>query len=93
MHSSLFSYVQDHTTFSTRFTIQKRTTLFDEPVTAFQAGFNNDGKLVPNYDYDPDDHYSKLGAVMQEYLNGDLDRQGLADAVEEFWASSTPVQR
>lgn len=60
---------------------------------AYVKQYVNDGKLVPNYDYDPDDHYSKLGAVMQEYLNGDLDRQGLADAVEEFWASSTPVQR
>ena len=39
-HSSLFSYVKDHTTFSTRFTIQKSTTIFDEPVTFFQAGFN-----------------------------------------------------
>ena len=28
----------------------------------------DEGKLVPNYDYDPDDHYSVLGTKMQQYL-------------------------
>ena len=50
------------------------------------------GKLVPNYDYDPDDHYSKVGAYMQEYLAGQIDRDELADKIEEYWASATPVE-
>lgn len=53
----------------------------------------DNGKLVPNYDYDPDDHYSKLGASMQLYLNNDIDRAELAKEIQDFWASSTPVQR
>ena len=50
------------------------------------------GKLVPNYDYDPDDHYSVLGANMQEYLAGKIDRAALADKIEKYWSSTTPVE-
>lgn len=52
----------------------------------------DEGKLVPNYDYDPDDHYSKVGSYMQEYLAGQIDRDELADKIEEYWASTTPVE-
>ncbi len=45
------------------------------------------GKLVPNYDYDPDDHYSKVGASMQKYLMGQTDRAGLAKEVQDYWAN------
>ena len=50
------------------------------------------GKMVPNYDYDPDDHYSKLGAEMQRYLAGQCTREQLADAIENYWANVTPVE-
>ena len=50
------------------------------------------GRTIQSYDYDPDDHYSKLGAEMQRYLAGQCTRQELADAIEAYWASSTPVQ-
>ena len=50
------------------------------------------GLMIPNYDYDPDDHYSVLGAQMQEYLAGRIDRAGLAEAVESYWSSVTPVE-
>ena len=50
------------------------------------------GKMVPNYDYDPDDHYSKLGAEMQRYLAGQCTREQLADAIESYWANVTPVE-
>lgn len=45
------------------------------------------GKLVPNYDYFPDDHYSKLGASMQKYLAGQTDRAGLAAEIQDYWKS------
>lgn len=48
-------------------------------------------KLVPNYNYDPDDHYSILGANMQEYLAGRIDRETLAQDIEAYWSSVTPV--
>ena len=50
------------------------------------------GKMVPNYDYDPDDHYSKLGAEMQRYLAGQCTGEQLADAIENYWANVTPVE-
>ena len=52
----------------------------------------DEGKLVPNYDYDPDDHYSVLGTKMQQYLAGQLDREGLAKEIETYWANVTPVE-
>lgn len=50
------------------------------------------GKLVPNYDYDPDDHYSKVGVSMQKYLAGQIDRAALAGEIEQYWSTVTPVE-
>ena len=50
------------------------------------------GKLVPNYDYDPDDHYSKLGIEMQKYLGDQCTREELAKAIQDYWANVTPVE-
>ncbi len=52
----------------------------------------DEGKLIPNYDYDPDDHYSKLGASMQKYLADAIDREGLAKEIEDYWSSVEPVK-
>jgi raffinose/stachyose/melibiose transport system substrate-binding protein len=50
------------------------------------------GNLVPNYDYDPDDHYSKLGIEMQKYLGDQCTREELAAAIQNYWSSTTPVE-
>lgn len=50
------------------------------------------GKLVPNYDYLPDDHYSILGATMQKYLAGNIDREGLAQEIEAYWTAAAASQ-
>ncbi len=50
------------------------------------------GLSISSYDYDPDDHYSKLGAEMQKYLAGQCTRQELADAIENYWSTVTPVE-
>ena len=50
------------------------------------------GLTISSYDYDPDDHYSILGAVMQRYLADQCTRQELADEIEAYWASATPVE-
>ena len=44
--------------------------------------------LIPNYNYLPDDHYSIVGASMQKYLAGEIDRAGLADEVTKYWATA-----
>ena len=59
---------------------------------AYVKQYVDAGKLVPNYDYDPDDHYSKIGTFMQEYLNNEIDRETLAKDIEDYWANTTPVE-
>ena len=54
--------------------------------------YTDAGMTIASYDYAPDDHYSKLGAEMQRYLADQCTRQELADAIEAYWASTTPVQ-
>ncbi len=48
-------------------------------------GFADNDMLVPNYDYAPDDHYSIVGATMQQYVSGGCTREDLAKAVEDYW--------
>ena len=50
--------------------------------------FADNGLLVENYNYLPDDHYAKCGASFQEYLAGEIDRAGLADEVTKYWATA-----
>jgi len=59
---------------------------------AYVKHYVDEGKLIPNYDYDPDDHYAVLGAVMQKYLNGNITREELAGEIQNYWAASTPVR-
>ncbi len=47
--------------------------------------------LIDNYNYLPDDHYSLMGAQMQKYLAGELDRAGLAKEIENYWKTATPI--
>ena len=50
------------------------------------------GNLIPNYDYDPADHITQVGAKMQEYLAGVADRATLAKNIQDYWAAATPVE-
>jgi raffinose/stachyose/melibiose transport system substrate-binding protein len=64
-----------------------------DPLSLSVKEYADKGALVPNYDYDPDDHYSQVGASMQKYLAGELDRAGFASAIEKYWSSTTPVEK
>ena len=61
-------------------------------IGAYVKKYADAGLSISSYDYDPDDHYSKLGAEMQKYLAGQCTRQELADAIENYWATVTPVE-
>ena len=50
------------------------------------------GLTISSYDYDPDDHYSKLGMEMQRYLSDQCTREQLAEAIQNYWANVTPLQ-
>lgn len=44
-----------------------------------------DGNSLPMYTKYPVDHYEKVGNLMQQYLAGEIDREGLASGIEEYW--------
>lgn len=64
-----------------------------DPLGASVKSYADTGSLIDNYNYLPDDHYSLMGAELQKYLANQLDRAGLAAAIEQYWASTTPVER
>ena len=59
-----------------------------DPLGASVKAFADAGKLVGNYNYLPDDHYAKVGASFQKYLDGQIDRAGFADEVTAYWATA-----
>ncbi|MBR0281411.1 MAG: carbohydrate ABC transporter substrate-binding protein [Oscillibacter sp.] len=64
-----------------------------DPLGASVKEYADAGNLIDNYNYLPDDHYSLMGAELQKYLAGQQDRAQLAAAIEQYWASTTPVER
>ena len=63
-----------------------------DPLSISVKTFADEGKLIENYNYLPDDHYSINGASFQKYLAGQVDRAGLAAEIESYWSSTTPVE-
>ena len=64
-----------------------------DPLGASVKEFADADMLTPSYNYMPDDHYAKLGQSMQEYLADNIDRDGLAAAIVDYWKNTTPVAR
>ena len=60
-----------------------------DPLGASVSKYTNEGKLVPNYNYLPDDHYAILGAMFQKYLAGISDRDGFVKDIETYWKTKT----
>jgi raffinose/stachyose/melibiose transport system substrate-binding protein len=60
-----------------------------DPLGASVSKYTNEGKLVPNYNYLPDDHYAILGAMFQKYLAGISDRDGFVKDIETYWGTKT----
>lgn len=59
-----------------------------DPLGKSVKSYADEGKLIDNYNYLPDDHYSVLGAKFQKWLAGDEDRATLAKDVETYWKSA-----
>lgn len=59
-----------------------------DPLGKSVKEFADSGAMYENYNYLPDDHYSKLGAEFQKYLAGETDRDGLADAITAYWKTA-----
>lgn len=63
-----------------------------DPLGASVKGYADEGKLIANYNYFPDDHLSLNGASFQKYLAGQTDRAGFIAEIENYWTSTTPVE-
>jgi len=63
-----------------------------DPLGVSVKAYADEGNLVADYRYAPDDHYAKNGASFQKYLAGEIDRAGLASEIEAYWQATTPVE-
>ena len=54
--------------------------------------YADENMMISNYSHDPDDHISMVGASMQKYVAGVIDREELAEEIEKYWASTEPVE-
>lgn len=62
-----------------------------DPLGTSVKSYADAGNLIPNYNFLPDDHYSVLGASMQKYLAGELDRAGFAGEVVKYWKTAQVI--
>ncbi len=60
-----------------------------DPLGSSVKAYADKGALIANYNYLPDDHYSKLGAAFQEYLADQTDRAGFGKAIDTYWQEVT----
>lgn len=60
-----------------------------DPLGASVKQYADEGLLIPNYNYLPDDHYAILGAQFQKYLAGKADRADFASEIETYWTTKT----
>ena len=59
-----------------------------DPLGASVKKFADAGALIPNYNYLPDDHYAKCGAIFQKYLANEIDRAAFADEITQYWSTA-----
>lgn len=67
---------------------KNNTTEVSDPLGKSVKEYSDAGKLINNYNYLPDDHYSKLGAFFQKYLAGQEDRATLAGQIVDYWKAN-----
>ena len=59
-----------------------------DPLGKSVKSYADAGKLIDNYNYLPDDHFSVLGAAFQKWLAGEEDRAGLAQDIQDYWKTA-----
>lgn len=62
-----------------------------DPLGASVKKYYDDGAMINNYNFLPDDHYSKCGAIFQKYLAGEIDRATLAQDITDYWSTAEVV--
>ena len=59
-----------------------------DPLGASVKKYADADALIPNYNYLPDDHYAKCGAIFQKYLANEIDRAAFADEITDYWKTA-----
>ncbi len=67
---------------------KNNTTEAADPLGKSVKSYADAGKLIENYNYLPDDHYSVLGAYFQKWLAGEEDRATLAQEIQDYWKTA-----
>ncbi len=63
-----------------------------DPLSLSVKSYADAGKLVPNYNYLPDDHMTVVGQeIMQKYLDEAMTRDEVATSVVDYFKSATPI--
>ena len=63
-----------------------------DPLSKSVKKYADEGKLIDNYNFLPDDHFSICGAAFQKYLADQSDRAVFAADIEKYWSSTAPVE-
>ena len=56
-----------------------------DPLSKSVKKYADEGRLIDNYNYLPDDHITVAGGIMQKYLAGEDDRAALISDLENYW--------
>ena len=59
-----------------------------DPLGASVKKYADADALIANYNYLPDDHYAKCGAIFQKYLANEIDRATFADEITAYWSTA-----
>lgn len=62
-----------------------------DPLSQSVKKYADEGALIDNYNYLPDDHITVAGGYMQKYLAGEEDRAAFAAELESYWKTATVV--
>ena len=63
-----------------------------DPLGKSVKKYADEGAMIDNYNYLPDDHISLCGAIFQKYLAGQMDRAEFATEIEDYWKSADVVE-
>ena len=63
-----------------------------DPLGKSVKKYADEGAMIDNYNYMPDDHISLCGAIFQKYLAGQMVRAEFATEIEDYWKSADVVE-
>jgi raffinose/stachyose/melibiose transport system substrate-binding protein len=59
-----------------------------DPLGASVKAYTDADALIANYNYLPDDHYAKVGAIFQKYLSDSIKRADFAAEITDYWKTA-----